>query len=153
MDHATITELAEQEEPGCEGVNFLPYLTGERTPNWPSSYGALTGLRAGHIRPGLIYRAALEGATYSLLNGMPSADMTAGLVALCLPRRCHAAFWLALYIDASSALRFWYIDKKVARLFYLPVWSAIPAWMLPLCTSSMLCHVLPCHPCITCRHA
>lgn len=70
MDHATITELAEQEEPGCEGVNFLPYLTGERTPNWPSSYGALTGLRAGHIRPGLIYRAALEGATYSLLNGI-----------------------------------------------------------------------------------
>ena len=28
MDHSTITELAEQEAPGCEGVNFLPYLTG-----------------------------------------------------------------------------------------------------------------------------
>lgn len=69
MDHASITELAEQEEPGCEGVNFLPYLTGERTPNWPSSYGVLTGLRPGQIRPGLLYRAALEGATFSLLNG------------------------------------------------------------------------------------
>ena len=28
MDHNTITELAEKEAPGCEGVNFLPYLTG-----------------------------------------------------------------------------------------------------------------------------
>ncbi|KAK9806681.1 hypothetical protein WJX73_007526 [Symbiochloris irregularis] len=75
MDHEAITQAAEQEEAGCEGVNFLPYLTGERTPNWPSSYGALTGLRPGNLRPGLLYRAALEGATYSLLNGM---DMLKG---------------------------------------------------------------------------
>ncbi|KAK9842150.1 hypothetical protein WJX84_001783 [Apatococcus fuscideae] len=70
MDHATITPLAEAEEPGCDGVNFLPYLTGERTPNWPNSTGALTGLRQGSLKPGVVYRAALEGATFALLRGM-----------------------------------------------------------------------------------
>ncbi|EIE20766.1 Xylulokinase [Coccomyxa subellipsoidea C-169] len=70
LDHETITRLAEEEEAGSEGVNFLPFLTGERTPNWPHSYGVLTGLRPGGMRPGLLYRAALEGATFSLLNGV-----------------------------------------------------------------------------------
>jgi xylulokinase len=69
LDHETITKLAEQEEAGSAGVNFLPFLTGERTPNWPHSYGVLTGMRPGSMRPGLLYRAALEGATFSLLNG------------------------------------------------------------------------------------
>ena len=55
----------------CEGLSFLPYLAGERTPNWPHASGALVGIRAGHLaRPGLVYRAALEGATFSLLVGL-----------------------------------------------------------------------------------
>ncbi|KAK9901627.1 hypothetical protein WJX75_005679 [Coccomyxa subellipsoidea] len=70
LDHETITRLAKEEAAGCEGVNFLPFLTGERTPNWPHSSGVITGLRPGGMRPGLLYRAALEGATFSLLNGM-----------------------------------------------------------------------------------
>lgn len=73
LDHETITTLAEEEAAGSEGVNFLPFLTGERTPNWPHSYGVLTGLRQGGMRPGLLYRAALEGATFSLLNGARAA--------------------------------------------------------------------------------
>ncbi|KAL1514897.1 hypothetical protein AB1Y20_003979 [Prymnesium parvum] len=66
-----ITALAEAEPIGCEGLTFVPYLVGERTPNWPHASGALVGLRAGHLsRPGLLYRAALEGATFSLLAGL-----------------------------------------------------------------------------------
>lgn len=42
---------------------------GERTPNWPHSTGVLLGLRPGSLRPGLLYRAAMEGATFSLLAG------------------------------------------------------------------------------------
>ncbi|CAK0770836.1 hypothetical protein CVIRNUC_003807 [Coccomyxa viridis] len=70
MDHESITMLAEAEEAGSAGANFLPFLTGERTPNWPHSYGVITGIRQGGMRPGLLYRAALEGATFSLVNGM-----------------------------------------------------------------------------------
>ena len=35
LSHEELTELARQEPAGCEGMVFLPYLTGERTPNWP----------------------------------------------------------------------------------------------------------------------
>lgn len=72
MDHQQITDLAAKEQPGAEGINFLPFLTGERSPNWPDSYGVLTGLRPGGLQPGRLYRAALEGATYPLLYGWSS---------------------------------------------------------------------------------
>lgn len=70
MDHDQLTDLAMKESPGCEGVTFLPYLAGERTPNWPHASGAVVGLRPGLLRPGLLYRAAMEGATFSLLAGL-----------------------------------------------------------------------------------
>lgn len=89
LDHETITRLAEQEEAGSSGANFLPFLTGERTPNWPHSYGVITGIRQGGMRPGLLYRAALEGATFSLVNGED------GLLSS-QRRRYAMAAWLAL---------------------------------------------------------
>ena len=33
LDHETLTQLAEKEEPGCSGVNFLPYITGKQLPH------------------------------------------------------------------------------------------------------------------------
>ncbi|GAB4823554.1 hypothetical protein N2152v2_010600 [Parachlorella kessleri] len=70
MTHQEITSLAAKEPPGCRGAAFLPYLGGERTPNWPHATGAILGLRPGFFSPGLIYRAAMEGASFSLLAGM-----------------------------------------------------------------------------------
>ncbi|GIM00695.1 hypothetical protein Vretimale_5633 [Volvox reticuliferus] len=69
LDHTALTALAEKEPAGCGGVIWLPYMIGERTPCWPHACGALFGLRAGSLRPGLVYRAAIEGATLSLLSG------------------------------------------------------------------------------------
>jgi len=71
LEREAISKLAAAEPVGSDGLSFLPYLAGERTPNWPHASGALIGLRAGHLsRPGLVYRAALEGATFSLLSGL-----------------------------------------------------------------------------------
>eukprot|EP00887_Chlorella_sp_A99_P008128 scaffold12.g8128.t1 len=70
LSHEELTELAAKEPPGCAGVTLLPYLAGERTPNWPHATGTLLGLRPGLLRPGLLYRAALEGCTFSLLAGL-----------------------------------------------------------------------------------
>eukprot|EP00803_Ostreobium_quekettii_P003256 evm.model.scf_876.5 EVM.evm.TU.scf_876.5 scf_876:25056-26697(-) len=70
MDHEELTALAEEEQPGCGGANFLPYLGGERTPNWPHATGAILGIRTGGLRPGALYRAAMEGATFTLMGGM-----------------------------------------------------------------------------------
>lgn len=69
-DHAELTALAERVPPGCEGVSFLPFLAGERTPDWPLASGAILGLREGSLRPGLLYRAAMEGASFALAAGL-----------------------------------------------------------------------------------
>jgi xylulokinase len=70
LDHAAATALAAAEPPGAAGVSFLPYLGGERTPNWPHASGAVLGLRHGSLRLGLLYRAAMEGATLSLVAAL-----------------------------------------------------------------------------------
>jgi len=70
LSREEIARLAAAEPAGSDGLSFAPFLAGERTPNWPHASGAVVGLRAGHLaRPGLLYRAALEGATFSLKAG------------------------------------------------------------------------------------
>jgi len=52
--------------PGANGLVFLPYLMGERTPRWnPNARGAFIGLTLGHKRSDML-RAVLEGVTYNL---------------------------------------------------------------------------------------
>ncbi len=56
--------------PGAEGLLFLPYLTGERTPYFdPDARGAWVGLRLVHTR-GHLLRAALEGVAFAVRQGV-----------------------------------------------------------------------------------
>jgi xylulokinase len=67
---------AERWEPGAEGLTFLPYLAGERTPHAdPDARGAFTGLQLRHDR-GALVRAVLEGVAYGLRD---SLELIAGL--------------------------------------------------------------------------
>jgi len=61
---------AERWEPGAEGLTFLPYLAGERTPHAdPDARGAFTGLSIRHDR-GALARAVLEGVAYGLRDSL-----------------------------------------------------------------------------------
>jgi xylulokinase len=56
--------------PDSDGVRFLPYLSGERTPhNNPEARGAWVGLGIGHERAHLM-RAAFEGVAFSIADGL-----------------------------------------------------------------------------------
>ena len=56
--------------PGAEGLFFLPYLTGERTPHFdPDAKGGWIGLTIRHGRPHMI-RAVLEGATFAMRDSL-----------------------------------------------------------------------------------
>jgi xylulokinase len=56
--------------PGAEGLVFLPYLTGERTPHFdPRAKGGWVGLRLSHSR-GHLLRAALEGVAFAVRQGL-----------------------------------------------------------------------------------
>lgn len=61
---------AAQVAPGCEGLLFLPYLTGERTPHPdPNARGAFVGLTLRHGK-GALVRAVLEGVAYGLRDSL-----------------------------------------------------------------------------------
>ena len=61
---------ASQTPPGAEGLVFLPYLMGERTPIWdPYARGVFLGLSTSHAR-GHLYRAVLEGVAYAFRQMM-----------------------------------------------------------------------------------
>ncbi len=55
--------------PGADGLVMLPFLNGERTPDLPLGKGVLAGLDTTNMTPAHFYRAAMEGATYSLKYG------------------------------------------------------------------------------------
>jgi xylulokinase len=61
---------AEASPPGAEGLLFLPYLAGERTPHFdPGARASFTGLSLRHDRGGLV-RAVLEGVAYGLRDSL-----------------------------------------------------------------------------------
>jgi xylulokinase len=67
---ATLDTEAASVPPGAEGVTFLPYLQGERTPHRDASArGAFLGLSLAHTRAHLT-RAVLEGITFALRDSL-----------------------------------------------------------------------------------
>jgi xylulokinase len=69
-DYAALVAEAERWEPGAEGLTFLPYLSGERTPHAdPNARGAFIGLSQRHDR-GALARAVLEGVAFGLRDSL-----------------------------------------------------------------------------------
>jgi len=65
-----LTAEARNAPPGCEGLIFLPYLTGERTPYPdPNARGSFFGLTLRHDKRHLV-RAVMEGVAYSLRDSI-----------------------------------------------------------------------------------
>ena len=59
---------------GANGVIFLPYLTGERTPHMnPMAKGVFFGLTLGHDRE-VMTRAVVEGISYALRDAMATIE-------------------------------------------------------------------------------
>jgi xylulokinase len=69
-DYGTLLEEAAHWQPGADGLVFLPYLQGERTPHAdPDARGAFTGLSLHHDR-GALVRAVLEGVSFGLRDSL-----------------------------------------------------------------------------------
>jgi len=63
-------EEAEKAQPGCEGLIYLPYLMGERTPHLdPYGKGVFFGISARHNKRDML-RSVMEGVGYSLKDGL-----------------------------------------------------------------------------------
>ncbi len=100
-----ITALAAEAPPGSDGLYFLPYLTGERTPHAdPHARAAWVGLSNMHTRAHMA-RAVIEGATYAMRD---SLEIMRGMGVPVKEIRvsgggARSAFWRALQADVYGA--------------------------------------------------
>ncbi|GAA3625134.1 xylulokinase [Microlunatus ginsengisoli] len=78
VDFAEFARLALSAPAGAEGVSFIPYLEGERTPPLPYAKGEMVGLDLDNFTPANIARAAIEGILWSLAYGLRTLAEYAG---------------------------------------------------------------------------
>lgn len=63
-------EMAELSQAGANGLVYLPYLAGERSPHWnPDAKGVFFGISMNHTKNDFI-RAVMEGVSFALLNNL-----------------------------------------------------------------------------------
>ena len=69
-DIPTMEEHVAATPAGAGGIQFLPYLLGERTPNLPKGRGVFHGLTTANMTADLLARAVVEGVTLGLAYGL-----------------------------------------------------------------------------------
>ena len=69
-DLATLEERVAAVPAGAGGIQFLPYLLGERTPNLPKGNAVFRGLTTQNMTPDFMARAVVEGVTLGLAYGL-----------------------------------------------------------------------------------
>jgi len=104
MDHADVDAAIARG--GAPGLSFLPYLSGERTPNRPEAAGVLVGLRPSHGRDEIVH-AVVEGVTFGLAYALDAL------------RRTGVAPNVVTLIGGGSASDAW--AQLCADVFELPV--------------------------------
>lgn len=66
VDLAAFSDLALSAPAGAEGLVWVPYFDGERSPNLPEARGALQGASTTNLSPANVARAAVEGLLCSM---------------------------------------------------------------------------------------
>lgn len=103
--HALLEREAEPLPPGGDGLLFLPYLMGERSPVWdPQASGCFVGLGLHHGRAHL-YRAVLEGVSFALrhnieagVRGVDALDPQLVVVG----GASHSDLWMQIIADITG---------------------------------------------------
>lgn len=102
-DVTSIDPALESTPPGADGLTFIPFLNGERTPDLPDARGSLMGLSAINFTPSHLIRAAVEGVSFGVLNGLDL--ILSGQPAeriLLIGGGSRSAAWRQLLADASG---------------------------------------------------
>jgi gluconokinase len=100
--YEVLCELAAGVPPGAEGLLMLPFLAGERSPNWNArASGVLFGLQLHHTKAHLV-RAALEGVIYQMLSAYEALrDLTGQDGELrATGGYVHSPLWVQIQADA-----------------------------------------------------
>jgi xylulokinase len=65
-----IESLLAATSPGADGLTFLPFLNGERTPDLPTARGTMLGISSLNLSASNLVRAAIEGTSFGVLHGL-----------------------------------------------------------------------------------
>jgi ribulokinase len=103
--HALLDRAAQSLPPGAEGLLFLPYLMGERSPVWDAkASGSFVGLGLNHGRPHL-YRAVLEGVSYALRHNIETGVQGIGALdeqLTVVGGASHSDLWMQIIADITA---------------------------------------------------
>lgn len=97
-------ELAEKVSAGSDGLIFLPYMSGERSPIWdPNAKGVYYGLDFSKTKGHLI-RAAMEGVAYSLKHNLDIGEKTGAKVEelLAMGGSANSLLWTQIKSDVTG---------------------------------------------------
>ncbi|MDR0867654.1 MAG: xylulokinase [Planctomycetota bacterium] len=70
MDIKALNDLAGAAPVGADGIVFLPFFNGERTPNLPNGRATIAGITAANCAAANIARAAMESAIFGMRRGL-----------------------------------------------------------------------------------
>ena len=104
LSFAQMSELAETVAPGSDGVIFLPYMAGERSPIWnPQARGVFFGLDYSKGRAHMI-RAVMEGVAYSLRHNLETAGAAGAQVGTlrAMGGSANSRVWTQLKADITG---------------------------------------------------
>ncbi|MFI6504823.1 FGGY family carbohydrate kinase [Nonomuraea typhae] len=135
VDLRRLSDLALSAPPGAQGLTFVPYLEGERTPNRPHATGALHGLTAGNTTPAMLARAAIEGMLCGLaaaLEPLAAQGVPLGSVRLiggaavspAVRQIAPSVFGLPVLVPAAAE----YVADGMARQAARVLLGEPPAW-------------------------
>ena len=90
---------------GAEGVQFLPYLMGERSPIWDGkASGVFVGLSLYHKRDHL-YRAVLEGISFALRHNIETGVKGGAAIddhLIVVGGAAHSDLWMQIIADITG---------------------------------------------------
>ncbi len=101
---ADIDSALTMTEPGAQGLVFIPFLNGERTPDLPGARGSIHGLASTNFTPENLIRAVIEGVTFGVLNGLDlilAGEQARTIVVI--GGGARSAQWRQMIADATGA--------------------------------------------------
>lgn len=104
-DHPLLERAAAQVPAGSEGLLFLPYLMGERSPVWDAkASGSFVGINLFHSRAHL-YRAVLEGVSLALRHNIEAGARGARSLdprLIVVGGASHSDLWMQIIADVTG---------------------------------------------------
>jgi len=104
LSFAQMDDLAGKIQPGSDGVIFLPYMAGERSPLWdPNAKGVFYGFDFSKNKAHFI-RSVMEGVAYSLLHNLETAEETGSIANILYSNggSANSDLWMQIKSDVTN---------------------------------------------------